>query len=158
MLVALAAAWYVRDSQRTLSTVIASNVASVQAAQELEISFREIHVQFDRYLITLDRKYLESVPVLKRRTEEALHHATAAAGSPQEQALMKRVSAGYEHFFREYDRLKDDPPPQGVYSKVLELIDTVLTREILEPTREYLILNERPLTSRPRRTNSSRTD
>ena len=34
ILVALAAAWYVRDSQRTLSTVIASNVASVQAAQE----------------------------------------------------------------------------------------------------------------------------
>ena len=53
ILVALAAAWYVRDSQQTLSRVIASNVASVQAAQELEISFREIHVQFDRYLITL---------------------------------------------------------------------------------------------------------
>lgn len=142
ILVALAAAWYVRDSQRTLSTVIASNVASVQAAQELEISFREIHVQFDRYLITLDRKHLESVPVLERRTAEALREAVQAAGSPQEQALMRRVSEGYEHFFREYDRLKHEPPPQGVYAKVLELIDTVLMREILEPTREYLRLNE----------------
>jgi two-component system, NtrC family, sensor histidine kinase HydH len=34
------------------------------------------------------------------------------------------------------------PPPQGVYAKVLELIDTVLAREILEPTREYLRVNE----------------
>ena len=57
-----AAAWYVRDSQQRSRRCIASNVASVQAAQELEISIREIHVQFDRYLITLDRKHLESVP------------------------------------------------------------------------------------------------
>lgn len=142
ILVALAAAWYVRDSQRTFSTVIASNVASVQAAQELEISFREIHVQFDRYLITLDRKHLESVPVLRRRTAEALAEAEAAAGTAQEQALMKRVRSGYEHFFAEYDRLSREPPQQGLYSKVLLLIDTVLTKEILEPTREYLRLNE----------------
>ena len=33
-------------------------------------------------------------------------------------------------------------PPQGEYAKVLELIDTVLMKEILEPTREYLRLNE----------------
>src|SRR5262245_5340461 len=91
ILVALAAAWYVRDSQRTISTVIASNVASVQAAQELEISFREIHVQFDRYLITLDRKHLESVPVLRNRTAAALAEAEAEAATPQEQTLMKRV-------------------------------------------------------------------
>jgi CHASE3 domain sensor protein len=142
ILVALGAAWYVRDSQRTLSTVIASNVASVQSAQELEISLREVHVQFDRYLITYDRKYLESVPVLKRRTAEALADAEAAAGTPQEQSLMKRVRQGYEHFFAEYDRLSREPPPQGDPAAVLTLIDTVLTREILEPTREYLRLNE----------------
>jgi len=142
ILVALGAAWYVRDSQQTISTVIVSNVASVQAAQELEISFREIHVQFDRYLITLDRKHLESVPVLRRRTAEVLAEAEAAAGSAQEQALMKRVRQGYEHFFEEYDRLLREPPKQGVYSKVLTLIDTVLTKEVLEPTREYLRLNE----------------
>ena len=142
ILVALAAAWYVRDSQRTLSTVIASNVASVQAAQELEISLREIHVQFDRYLIFLHPRYLEPVPILKRRAADALAEAEAAAGTPQEQMLMKRVRQGYKHFFDEYDRLARERPPQGEYAKVLELIDTVLMKEILEPTREYLRLNE----------------
>jgi signal transduction histidine kinase len=146
ILVALGAAWHVRESQRTLSTVLASNVASVRAAQELEISFREVHVQFDRYLITLDRKHLESVPLLKSQTSEILAEAEAAAGSPQEQALMRRVRQGYEHFFREYDRLSKEPPEQGMYARVLELIDTVLTREILEPTRDYLRLNDGVLT------------
>ncbi len=139
---ALGSAWYVRDSQRTMSKVLTSNVASVRAAHELETSLREIHVQFDRYLITLDRRHLEGVPRLKLRTADALAGAVRAGDTEREQAVMKRVRQGYEHFFAEYDRLSQNPPPQGMYSKVVELIDTVLTKEILEPTGEYLKLNE----------------
>ena len=110
--------------------------------RRLEISLREIHVQFDRYLIFLHPRYLEPVPILKQRAADALAEAEAAAGTPQEQMLMKRVRQGYKHFFDEYDRLAAERPPQGEYAKVLELIDTVLMKEILEPTREYLRLNE----------------
>src|SRR3954471_22238998 len=140
--VALGAAWYVRDSQRGVSVMLDSHVASVRAAQELEISLREIHVQFDRYLITGERRHLEPVPRLRQRAAEALAGADAVATTDQEQALMRRVRKGYQHFFAEYDRLEQSPPPQGVYAKVLELIDTVLAREILEPAREYLRVNE----------------
>lgn len=146
IVVALAAAWYVRDSQRSVSFMLDSHVASVQSAQELEISLREIHVQFDRYLITGERKHLDSVPRLRQRADEALHDAEKLATTEQEQGLMRRVRKGYKHFFDEYDRLERTPPPQGVYAKVLELIDTVLAREILEPAREYLRVNEGMLT------------
>jgi len=143
--VALGAAWYARDSQRNVSVMLDSHVASVHAAQELEISLREIHVQFDRYLITGERKHLEPVPRLRTRTAEALHEAEKMATTEQEQLLMRRVRKGYVHFFAEYDRLEQAPPPQGVYAKVLDLIDTVLAREILEPAREYLKVNENML-------------
>ncbi|MCE9560757.1 MAG: histidine kinase [Planctomycetes bacterium] len=139
---ALVSAWYVRDSQRTMSKILTSNVASVRAAHELESSLREIHIQFDRYLITLDRQHLERVPRLKSRTDDALAGAERAGDTEREQAVMKRVRQGYEHFFAEYDRLSLNPPSQGMYAKVVELIDTVLTKEILEPTAEYLKLNE----------------
>jgi signal transduction histidine kinase/CHASE3 domain sensor protein len=142
VVVALGAAWYVRDSQRSVSVMLGGHVASVRAAQELEISLHEIHVQFDRFLITGERKHLDPVPRLRHRAEEALHGAERDATTETEQALMKRVRKGYDHFFAEYDRLEHSPPPQGVYAKVLELIDTVLTREILEPAREYLRVNE----------------
>jgi two-component system sensor histidine kinase HydH len=142
IVVALGAAWYVRDSQRDVSFMLDSHVASVHAAQELEISLREVHVQFDRYLITGERKHLDSVPRLQQRAAEALADAEKLATTEQEQILMRRVRKGYEHFFAEYDRLEQTPPPQGVYAKVLELIDTVLAREILEPAREYLRVNE----------------
>lgn len=146
IVVALGAAWYVRDSQRSVSVMMDSHVASVRAAQELEISLREIHVQFDRYLITGERKHLESVPRLRQRAAEALDRAERVATTEQEQTFMRRVQKGYKHFFDEYDRLEQKPPPQGVYAKVLELIDTVLAREILEPAREYLRVNEGMLT------------
>jgi hypothetical protein len=55
MVMALGAAWYVHDPQRSFSAVLGDHVASVHAAQEPEISLREIHVQFDRYLITGER-------------------------------------------------------------------------------------------------------
>ncbi|AMV27181.1 Sporulation kinase A [Gemmata sp. SH-PL17] len=140
--VAVSAAWYARDSQRNVSVMLDNHVASVHAAQELEISLREIHVQFDRYLITGERKHLDSVPRLQQRAAEALEGAEKLATMDQEQVLMRRVRKGYEHFFAEYDRLEQAPPSQGVYAKVLELIDTVLAREILEPAREYLKINE----------------
>src|SRR5262249_44905927 len=42
----------------------------------------------------------------------------------------------------EYDKLTASPPPQGVYARIIELNDKVLMPEVLEPTREYLRLNE----------------
>ena len=139
--VAAGAAWYAHNSQRNVSVMLDSHVASVHAAQELEISLREIHVQFDRYLITGQRRHLGPVPRLRERATEALRAAEHMATTEQEQVLMRRVRKGYEHFFAEYDRLEQTPPEQGVYAKVLELIDTVLARDILEPAREYLRVN-----------------
>lgn len=142
LVIAFAAVWYVHSSQRTLSELLSSNVNSVRRAQDLEISLREVHIEFDRFLITGDRQHLESIPRLKKQADDALRGAEESAGTLKEQALMRRVRSGYEHFFREYDRLSHAQFQTGMYTKVSELIETVLTKEILEPTREYLRFNE----------------
>lgn len=139
---AIIAAWYVRDMQQRASGPIAASVASVTAAQELEISIREVSSQLNRYLITGNSKYLDPVPRLKQRTAEALAAAEAAAITPAEESLMRRTRQGYDHFFAQYDQAVHNPPPEGKYFKIIELTDTVLTREILEPAHEYLRLNE----------------
>ncbi|MCI0704856.1 MAG: histidine kinase, partial [Planctomycetia bacterium] len=146
LVLAIAAAWYVRDIQERASGPIATSVASVIAAQELEISIREVNTQFNRYLVTLDRKHLEPVPRLKERTAIALANAEREATTQPEKALMKRVRQGYDHFFAEYDKVLQNPPKQGFYPKIMELIQEVLTKEILEPAHEYLRLNEGMLT------------
>lgn len=146
LVLAIAAAWYVRDMQQRASGPIATSVASMVAAQELEISLREMNTQFKKYLVTLDRKHLESIPRLKERTANALEVAEREATTPPEVAVMKRVRLGLDHFFTEYDKVLRDPPKQGFYPKVLELIEEVLEKEILEPAHEYLRLNEGMLT------------
>jgi two-component system sensor histidine kinase HydH len=139
------AAWYVRDMQRTTSELLASNVTSVRAAQELEISLREVDSAFDHYLATGDRAALEPVPRLKQRTADALAVAEAVAYTPEEQRLMRQVRRGYERFFVEYESLLRHPPAQGLHPGINELSDTILEREILEPSHEYLRLNEEML-------------
>lgn len=144
--IAIGAAWYVRDLQKTVSHLLSINVVSVIAAQELEISIREVRTHFDRYLRTGEQKYLEPVPRIKQRTAAALEEAENAATTPKEQALTKRIRQGYEHFFAEYEKVLKAPPPQGFHPKLMELIDTVLSDEILEPAHEYLRMNEAVLT------------
>jgi signal transduction histidine kinase len=143
---AIAAAWYIRDMQQRATGPIATSVDSVIAAQELEISIREVNSQFQRYLVTLDRKHLESVPRLRERTARALEAAERAAVTQTEFAMMRRVRQGYDHFFSEYDKVLRKPPERGFYPKVQELIEDVLEKEILEPAHEYLRLNEGMLT------------
>jgi signal transduction histidine kinase len=146
LVIACGAAWYVRNLQQTVAGPITTSVASVRAAQELEISIRELISQLNRYLITGDRKHLDLLPRMKRRTEEALADADAAATTPAEKALMRRTREGYDHFSAEYEKVLREPPAQGLYLKIVELTDTVLTKELLDPAHEYLRLNEGVLT------------
>lgn len=141
LLVAFVAAWYVRDYQKTASEFTNNHVKSMLAAQELEIGIREVGTQFNRYLITLDKKHLEPVEAMKRRTDAAITVAEDAAATPREQALTQRIRRGYDRFFAEYDKVLQNPK-EGTYTRIMDLIDTVLNKEILDPAHEYLQINE----------------
>jgi len=149
LILAFASAWYLRNLQRTVSEMMTNNVESVRGAQELEISIREIRTQFDRYLITLDKSHLESVPRIRQRASDAMANVERTATTPQEQALIKRTRQGYDHFFAQYEEVLMNPN-QSIYTQIIKLIDSVLTKEILDPAHEYLRLNEGMLTENTR--------
>jgi signal transduction histidine kinase len=166
---AVVAAWYIQDMERRSSGPIANCVASMTAAQELEISTREVSVMCNRYLITRDEKYLKKVPELKVRIEAALHNAKAASITPAEDDLLAQIDRGYIDFYAQYDRLLHNPPPQALaaltscvvipdydqrlhnpppqlrYERMIELTDTVFAAEIQDPAHQYLRLNEEML-------------
>jgi two-component system sensor histidine kinase HydH len=146
---AFASAWYVADLQRSTTEVITNNVESVQAAQELEISIREIRTQFNRYIVTLDATHLNPVPRMRQRTSDAMKDVERTATTPQEEILIKRIRQGYDHFFAQHDEILKKPD-QAIYSKIIELVDTVFIKEILDPAHEYLNLNEGMLTQTTR--------
>ncbi len=147
LILTIVAAWYVRDMQARASGPIATSVASVIAAQELEISVRELNSVFNQYLISLDRDDLKPLDRLKGQTYEALWHAKAVATTPQELALMQRVEKGLADLFDDYEKARNNPnPPKGFYHEIKKLTQERMEKDILPPAREYLRLNEGMLT------------
>jgi two-component system sensor histidine kinase HydH len=146
LVIAIGAAAYIRNLQKSVSLLLSNNVESMMAAQELEISIRDVRLQFDRYLSSGNKEHLDSMKHLRDRTDKALNDAEALAITTREKEIMKRTRKGYDHFFAEYDKVLKDPPPQGFYPKLVQLIDTVLTNDILAPAHEFLKVNEGVLT------------
>jgi signal transduction histidine kinase len=142
LVVAVGSAWYIRNMQQSVAAVVADNVESMRAAQELELSARDLRTQGVRYLVTADPKQLEPIPRLRERVMTALVHAETLAHTPAEQTLMRRTRDGLDDFFAQYDRMTQGDVRKADYAKTMELIDSVLAREVIEPTREYLRLNE----------------
>jgi signal transduction histidine kinase len=135
-------AWHVQRQQKKTSDVLAMDVLSLRAAEELEIGIREVRTQLDRFLLTGDPKYLDEVPALRQETDYWLHEAVRAGITEHEQELMARVQQGYQHFFEEFDHCSRQAPAAGMRQEVRQLIDDVLTNEILLPAHEYLDFNE----------------
>lgn len=149
--VGVGAAFHVQSLQQNASEILTLNVASMRAAEELEIGLRDVRIQLDRFLLTRDRRYLDRVPSLREDTAQWLGEAERLATTPQEIGQMDRVRQGYEHFFRELDSISEQASIEGFSPERLfeirDLIDEVLTTEILKPAHEYLDFNEYQATS-----------
>src|SRR5262245_25946283 len=134
------AAWYVHRLQKNVSRVVVEDVASVRAAEELEIGIREVQAQLSHFLLTGDPTHLDAVPGLRRETGEWLDRAERLAETRSERDLITRVRQGYDHLFREFDRVAAG---QGDGAReVRQLVDDVINREILPPAHAYLEENE----------------
>src|SRR5262245_45104646 len=141
------AAWYVHRLQKNVSRVVVEDVASVRAAEELEIGIREVQAQLSHFLLTGDPTHLDAVPGLRRETGEWLNRAERLAETRSERDLIARVRRGYDHLFREFDRVAAGKGDRGTATsgsrEVRQLVDDVINKEILPPAHAYLDENEK---------------
>jgi two-component system sensor histidine kinase HydH len=134
--------WHVHRSQKSASESLALNVVSLRAAEEVAIGIRDVRRHLERYLVAGDKYHLQAIPELRLQTDHWLAEAERAAVMHRELELIARVREAYERFFAEFERVAGQPPTDALVTKVRELIDDPLTREILEPAQEYLDFNE----------------
>jgi len=142
LLVGFLTAWYVHRLQQRVSDMVSINVASLRAAEEIEIALLEVRSQLDLFLITGNMQHLDKIPRLQKNVETWLLAAERVATTEREQELMAEVRSGYEHFLAEFNRLPRGDASRDVSQQVRELIDTVLSSEILPPAHAYLEFNE----------------
>jgi signal transduction histidine kinase len=94
----LTAAWSVSRLQTNLSRLLSENVASQEAAQELEINLRQL--RFHSFLYALDPTAARQKPIRDDQEgfEAALDHARRAAVGDEEQKLVRDIEAGYRRY------------------------------------------------------------
>ncbi len=138
---ALAASYIVRV-QNASSELLAWNVASIRAAEELEIVIRETRYRLNQFLLTGDSNHIQDAVALRESTEQWIAEADRLASLPDEQELINQVRTGYRHFLDESNQLvkgQADPVAVGRLAK------DILPNEVLGPARQYLDLNEQHL-------------
>ena len=140
LIVGVGAAWYIHHLQYRVSNELKANVSSLWAAEELMTVLHEIDAHLDKFLLTGDRQYLNEVPPLQAKMEPWLEKAEHWSNSANDQEMIAKARKGQQHFFEELNKLL--ALPDGSFTqKVDDLKKNVLSREVLQPTQNYLAGN-----------------
>ncbi len=157
LLLGVGGAWYVRQLYDDLSRALELNAASVRAAEELEISLREIRTVV--YRSQLDETHEDgNLASLLMLTDRWMTEVSRLATTPEEQAIVKRLKKGYQRFLAALEKNQERPQSAESNRKSDAQIDNILTREIILPAHEYLDYNENVMLStvKEHRVSSSR--
>jgi signal transduction histidine kinase len=138
-----ASAWSIQRLQNDLANILSQNVASLQAAQELEISVRRLRFHELLYLMDPTPSRLEPIEQDKRRFQQALEVARGASSTPEERARVRAVEDGYRRYQEEQARIHDVARTDLRREDFARLIDShPVQRFIAAPCQELLRANK----------------
>ncbi len=140
-MLAVASAGYIHQMQSGQSTLLAQNVNSMRAAEQLEIGLLEIRNRLDRFLLSGDPDQLKAIDQIRQQTDHWLLVAERSASTEPEHEWMTRARQGYDHFLQELSSLRERPTERQTFDQVHRLIDRVLNEEVLPSTHAYLEFN-----------------
>jgi signal transduction histidine kinase len=140
--VVIGTAWCVSRLQANVSDLVAQNVGSLRAGEELAIGVLEARSLWKTFQHTQERRHLEGIPALRQRTDHWLREAERCATTLFEQQLMVQIKQGYERFFSELDAARQEDFSIALSEERLAVLEGVLTNEVLRPIQEYIEYNE----------------
>jgi signal transduction histidine kinase len=142
----LVSAWYVNRIQSNLANIVASNVTSMQAAQQLEISARQLRYHCFLYLIDPHPAVLGEIRKDQVTLENWLAQAAQTGTTSGERIQVQAISEGYDRYRHEFERIKAQVELNGPQKSYRELAAANPIRFVTDPCREYLRMNEEMMT------------
>jgi signal transduction histidine kinase len=138
----LAGAWYINQLQRNLARVLTHNVANLQAAQELEISVRQL--RFHTFLYALDPRLArrEAIDADQENFERTLQRAKESAQSREQVASLDAIDAGYHQYHHDLAQLLTARSSADALAGLRNLEDSHPIRHVVDPCHELLRNNE----------------
>lgn len=138
-------AWSIHRLQTNLGHILSRNVASLQAALELENTTRRLRYHSLLYLTRPSPDELQEILHREKDFEAALVQARAATHSVREQGLLDRITAGYRQYHDEMARLRNEVQRGGPRADFQQLAQAHPIRFIIEPCEELRVLQKEQL-------------
>jgi two-component system sensor histidine kinase HydH len=120
--VCLVSAWQINRLQANMAHLLTRNVASLEAAQELETQLRRLRFYSFVYLVDPIPESREPIEEAERFFERALKSARAVAGD-EDSELLAKIEAGYLGYRDAMARLRTSAENGGPPREVRQLID-----------------------------------
>jgi signal transduction histidine kinase len=145
---------YINQLQANLTTVLGQRVKSLKAAQELEISVRQLRFRSLLYLAhqtpprvetaAKTQERLRSIETAQQDFQESLEIVrVTAAGSDEETAVVEAIQTGYDEYRDEMDKLRVAIQQPG--AAVLDLVESHPINQIVNPCQKLLDLNQQKM-------------
>jgi signal transduction histidine kinase len=139
----LAGVRYINRIQRNLADILSENVTSLRAAQELEISVRQL--RFRSLLYLSDPSPERKVPIVdaQQRFENALVDAMEAERkAPEEKELVASIAVAYKQYQGELDSLRATAGLGQPVGKFHQIADSHPIQHVVEPCLKLLQINK----------------
>lgn len=140
-------AWYISRLQRNLANILSVNVASLEAAQELEICVRQLRFHTFVYLIDPRPERLEPIEKDHERFDAALARAQQSAITSEEKTCIQAIKSGYRQYHHELTTLRKTVINDSPRSNIIEIADTHPIRHVVEPCQELFAVSKRAMDS-----------
>jgi signal transduction histidine kinase len=129
---------YINHLQANLTNIISRNVASLQAAQELEIRVRQLRHHTLLHLMDPNPADLDAIDRDQKRFKDALDVARQASNTDEERAWVRAIDDGYKQYEREQAGLRADATANRPAADYRKLVDSHPIKYIISPCDELV--------------------
>jgi signal transduction histidine kinase len=141
----LASMRYINRLQANLADALDENVASLRAAQELEIRVRQLRFHSLLYLTDPRPERLGPIEKDERNFEEALDEVRRASRTPEEAACVRRIDDAYRQYQEDQTHLREEAGRGKPGAPFAEVADTHPVKQIVDPCDALVQLNKEKL-------------
>jgi signal transduction histidine kinase len=138
----IAGLYYVQRLRNDIANILSQNVASLQAAQELEISVRQLRFHDLLYLMDPTPARLQEIAGDRARFQRALEIARDASRTAEEQESVRAIEDGYRRYEEEEAQMRVTARGELRRDDFARLVDShPIRRLIAEPCQALVRQN-----------------
>lgn len=145
LIVGVSGAWYVQRLQRQTSDVLNHNVASIRAAEELNVYLLQIRFELNKFLIGGNHDRIDQVKILKPQVDEWLNKASRLANSSEEQKAIEVIRDRVEQLFSKLNQTTLSSDQSILRQNIEILVEEELSNLILPAAANFLNISEQEL-------------